>query len=358
MTTNKPVNLDFDWIYHIVLPVNYEFANTAKARQNKLTKPHGALGRLEQVAIQLASLSKTGRPCVDKTTIVIFAADHGIAQEKVSLYPQAVTAEMIRNFTNGGAAINVLAQETGAQLKIVNVGTIKNTDKMPQVYNRRVADGTLNFCSNSAMTNKQLRQAMTIGHKLILKIHLNGCDLFIGGEMGIGNTTSATALHCKLLNLKAADLTGPGTGLNQTGVAHKANVIEKALAYHQNTPNTPLETLACFGGFEIAALVGAYITCGQVGLPVLVDGYICSIAALIAIQLKPNLKDWLIFSHESHEPAHKSVLQHLDVSPLLKLDMRLGEASGAATAQPLLKMACALHNKMATFEEAAVSTAD
>ncbi len=357
MKSEQTIAKKIEWLTYPSLSPDSRLRVSAIDQQNNLTKPQGSLGRLEQVAIQLASLSKSDKPCIDRVSIIIFAADHGIASESVSLFPQSVTVEMIKNFVTGGAAISVLAKELDAGLDIVNVGTITATDHLQQVYNDRVASGTTSFYRDQAMTQDQLSKALTVGRNHILRIEDAGCDLFIGGEMGIGNTTASTAILCKLFALEAKKFCGPGTGLSQAGIEHKANIIDQSLQFHRDLNNDPISVLAGFGGFEIAALTGAYLTCGQVGIAVLVDGYISSIAALLAVKLNPDLEKWLIYAHESYEPAHQFVLKQLQAAPLLKLEMRLGEASGAAMALPLLKLACALHNKMATFEQAAVSTA-
>lgn len=360
-------NSTIDWLTQAIKTPNQDFAEQAKQRQNQLTKPAGALGRLEEIAIQLAALLESAQPLIKNPQIVIFAADHGVACENVSNYPQSVTLEMINNFLSGGAAISVLAQQVGATLSVVNAGTIADKEDLnqkqtlatanTQYYQQKIANGSQNFCQQAAMSEQQLYQGLNLGRWHIQNMQQQSVDLFIGGEMGIGNTSAATAILCKLLNLNAAMVCGPGTGLDHAGLQHKIACIDKALSLHTAIVNTPLNTLRYFGGFEIVALTGAYISCGQLGIPVLVDGFICSVAALLAIKLKPALKDWLIFSHQSHEPGHQVILQHLNCKPLLQLNMRLGEASGAATALPLLKIACAIHNNMATFEQASISTA-
>ncbi len=341
------------WWRELPEPPSARHAEAALDRQNQLTKPPGSLGRLEQIAVQLAAMQGVDRPEINKVLITIFAADHGVAAQNVSAFPQVVTTEMIRNFARGGAAISVLAKHLGAQLVVVDVGSAHAPGELPGVRNRRIAAGTADFTAQAAMTPEQLEAALSAGRDIIDENP--GLDVFIGGEMGIANTTAASAMACALLALDPADMAGPGTGLDKQGVAHKAEVIRCALKTHEGHLDDPAEIMRRVGGFEIAALTGAFIRAARKGAPVLVDGFICSVAALAAVSINPAVRDWLIFSHESAEPGHARVLQAMDAEPLLSLGMRLGEGSGAAVAVPLLKSACALHNGMATFAEAGVS---
>jgi nicotinate-nucleotide--dimethylbenzimidazole phosphoribosyltransferase len=327
----------------------------ALARQQQLTKPSGSLGVLEQAAVQLAGLQGRLKPSVEQVWIAVFAADHGIVTEGVSPYPQEVTAQMVHNFVNGGAAISVLARRLNARLEVVDLGTVTPLGDLPGVHHVCIAPGTRNFIDTPAMTYEQGLQALQAGRDSVLRAQAAGTELFIGGEMGIGNTTSATALACASLDCAVVDLTGPGTGLDAAGVAHKVQVIERALKAHAPLPSDPLQRLFCFGGFEIAALVGAYLACAQEGIAVLVDGFICSVAALVAVQLNAAVQPWLLFGHSGAEPGHRHVLAALEGQPLLQLGLRLGEGSGAALAVPLLRLACDLHGQMATFAEAAVA---
>lgn len=327
----------------------------ARERQAQLTKPPGSLGRLEELGVALASMQRTQQPQIEQVWITVFAADHGVVAEGVSTFPQAVTAEMVRNFARGGAAISVLAREWGARLDVVNVGTTQPLEELPGVLDARVGPGTANFVHEPAMSVEQLHDALMAGHHAADRAAINGAQLFIGGEMGIGNTTSAAAIACSLLGRPAAQLAGPGTGLDTVGVTRKALVIERALAKLRS--DKPLEALQRLGGFEIAALTGACLRCGQLGLPVLVDGFIATVAVLVAVRLRPELANWLFYAHCSAEPGHRRLLEALDAKPLLDLEMRLGEGSGAAVALPILRAAAALHSRMATFTEAGVSPA-
>lgn len=344
-----------EWLKLSPLVPNAAARQAAEARQSQLTKPRGALGRLEAIAIQLAALQGTAQPCVDNVQITVFAGDHGVAVEGVSAFPQAVTAEMVKNFARGGAAICVAARTVGASLEVINLGTACDTGPLEGVKHYPLGPGTANFTHEPAMDGHQVACALAAGHLAAERARRQGAQLFIGGEMGIGNTTAASALACALLDAPPEGLAGPGTGLNAKGIAHKTEIIRRALDRHSTQHGTPLEVLRRLGGFEIAALTGSYIACAQIGLPVLVDGFISSVAALVATRLCAGAKEWMLFSHASAEPGHRALLEALDARPLLDLGMRLGEGSGAAVAVPLLRMACALHNEMATFAEAGVS---
>ena len=346
-----------NWFDEAPAAIDGAVRERARARQAQLTKPAGSLGRIEQSAIELATLQGRDRPAVDNALIAIFAADHGVAAEGVSAFPQAVTGEMVRNFANGGAAISVLARQLSVPLQVVNVGTVNALEVLPGVLDRRLAAGTGNLRREPAMSPELCRQALQVGADIIDAAcdERGRLDLFIGGEMGIANTTAATAIACTLLPAEPVVITGRGTGLDINGVEHKIAVIEEALLLHGARRLDPFDTLARLGGLELAALAGAYIRAAQRGVPALVDGFICSAAVLVALRLNPAVRPWLLFSHCSAERGHRQLIEHLAVRPLLDLDLRLGEASGAALALPLLRLACALHNEMASFEAAGVS---
>ncbi|WP_425402588.1 nicotinate-nucleotide--dimethylbenzimidazole phosphoribosyltransferase [Halofilum ochraceum] len=329
-------------------------AAAAAARQAELTKPPGSLGRLEWIATDLAGMQGVDCPILDRVHIAIFAADHGVAAEGVSAFPQAVTLEMVRNFARGGAAISVLARGLGAELDVIDMGTAHDDGELAGVQRVRIAAGTANFCTGPAMSVAQCRAALDAGRRVATEAAEGGAQAFLGGEMGIANTTAATAVACALLGAAPATLAGSGTGLDTSGVAHKVQVIERALEHHASTADA-LDILAALGGFEIAALAGAFIASAQQGLPVLVDGFITSVAALVAVREVPAVGRWLIATHRSAEPGHDRILAELELEPILDLGMRLGEGSGAAVAVPILRSACAVHAGMATFSEAGVS---
>lgn len=331
-----------------------DIAEQAQERQRQLTKPAGSLGQLETLAIRLAALQANPLPNVERVSIAVFAGDHGIVAEGVSPYPQAVTGQMLRNFINGGAAISVLANSLGAHLSIVDMGTVEPL-ALPGIRSMRIGAGTRNFALEAAMTSSACEQALQAGRAVAQHAAVEGAQLFIGGEMGIGNTSAASAVGCLLLGCTASELVGPGTGLAPDGVKHKAQVIEAACQLHKASAGDPMATLACVGGFELAALVGSYLGAAQAGVPVMVDGFICSVAALVAVRLNAGCLPWLFFAHQGAEPGHARVLQAMGAQPLLDLGLRLGEGSGAALAVPLMRLACALHAGMATFAEAAVA---
>lgn len=329
--------------------------SAALARQERLTKPPGSLGRLEELAVRLATMQSSQAPEVDSVTICIFAADHGIVEDGVSAFPQSVTTRMIENFARGGAAISVLADSLNATLEVVDAGARTNPGPLPGVLAQRIAPGTANFRYQAAMSEAQRDAALDIGRQAAERTAEQGSRLFVGGEMGIGNTTAASALACALLERPADALTGPGAGLDAAGLAHKGQLIQEALSFHGDHLRDPWEVGRRLGGFEILALAGAYVRCAQLGLPALVDGFIATAAALLAARLRPGIDSWLIYAHTSAEPGHQALLDALDAKPLLALGMRLGEGSGAAAAVPLLRLAADLHGRMATFEQAGIS---
>ena len=356
---------NIEWVSSPVKSVSQDALDRARNRQNSLTKPPGSLGMLEEVAVRLSALKDKDKPVLETVKIVVFAADHGVAEENVSAFPQAVTAEMVKNFSSGGAAISVLARELNADLEVVNVGTVTELDTLPGVIDQRISAGTANFYKQSAMTESQLSEALQAGKQAVqrsIKVSGNNpqsksssLDLFIAGDMGIANTSSASAIASALLECSAKEITGPGTGLDVDGVSHKVKVIQQSLNMHKLGVEQPLIILQKVGGFEIAAMTGAYISCAQNNIPALVDGFIASVAALAAIRINPSVKDWLFFSHASAEPGHKKIMQAIQAEPMVDLNLRLGEASGAAVVVPLMRLACSLHNDMATFAQAGVS---
>lgn len=345
------------WWLDACQPIDHVARQKAEQRQARLTKPAGALGRLEALAIELAGLQGRECPQLEQPWIAVFAGDHGVVEEGVSAYPQAVTRQMLHNFVAGGAAISVLAHQLHAHLEVVDLGTVGGAP-LGGVHSYALGPGTANFTREAAMTPAQCATALAAGRASVERAVQAGAGLFIGGEMGIGNTTAAAALGCALLDLPALALTGPGTGLDAAGVERKQQVIDRALLLHLPHCTEPAETLRRLGGFEIAALAGAFVACAQHGVPVLVDGFITTVAALCAVRLNPGCRPWLLFGHRGAEPGHAPLLQALRAEPLLELGLRLGEGSGAALAVPLLRLACSLHGGMATFAQARISERD
>ncbi|USP38868.1 nicotinate-nucleotide--dimethylbenzimidazole phosphoribosyltransferase [Acinetobacter sp. XS-4] len=343
------------WLESIQQP-NVDAKQQAEQHQLQLTKPTGALGDLELIAVKLASLQSNAHPQVSHPWITIFAGDHGVVEENISAYPQAVTRQMLQNFTFGGAAISVIAKYHQAHLQVIDCGTVGEAYEYEGVERHCIRAGTANFAKQVAMNTEECRAALELGKNSVDTAKANGADIYIAGEMGIGNTCSASALACLLLNDTAEQLTGVGTGIGADQLRHKIEVIEQAIElHHKHVIGDAFKTLCAVGGLEIAAIVGAYIRCAQVGVPIIVDGFISSVAALCAVRMNPKVCDWMLFGHQSAEYGHRRILQELNAEPILKMNLRLGEGSGAGTALALVKMACVLHNQMATFAQAAVS---
>ncbi|MGS2716996.1 nicotinate-nucleotide--dimethylbenzimidazole phosphoribosyltransferase [Eionea flava] len=365
--SNDISNNNMQWIFDPIQPIESSWHDQAQRHQQQLTKPPGSLGRLEQIAECFCAWQSTLHPSIDNILVAVFAGDHGVCQQQVSAFPQAVTGQMVANFLEGGAAISVLSQQLAAQFYVCNTGVLETLpsqyQKHPQLIDRPVANGTQDFSMSAAMTAAQLEQALNLGREIVdhachPKNTHQPLQLFVGGEMGIGNTTSASAIYAALLGISVTDIVGRGAGVDDSGLERKQAAITAALALHANVLSDPYQVLQCMGGFEIAALVGSYLYCAQQGIPVVVDGFICTSAALVAIRLNPDVKQWMIFSHCSQEAAHRLVLQILDVKPLVDIGLRLGEGSGAALIVPLLKSALLLHNSMATFQRAGVSNSE
>ena len=345
-----------EWVYADCPAISPRHRDTALARQGELTKPAGALGRLEALAVELAALQHTDRPAADRVPITIFAGDHGIAAQGVSAYPQQVTIAMMANFASGGAAISVLARELGSQLEIVDAGTLAEVP-LPGVVTDKPRRGSRDFSMEAALEATEVAFALGCGQRAVARaLSIQKPDLLIFGEMGIGNTTTSATIAAALLGIGPDLMAGTGTGLDSAGRARKAQIMAAALSHHGiGTAGVSAEQALCaVGGLEIAAIVGAIIAAAQSRIPILVDGFIVSVAALSAVRLNPSCRPYLLFSHRSAEQGHRLVLDALDAHPLLDLDLRLGEGSGAAVALPILRLACALHNRMATFAEAAV----
>lgn len=344
-----------EWLSGPLPELHSDIEEKALERQSNLTKPPGSLGRLEAIAVQLCAITGKEKPSAQKVHIAVFASDHGIAAQGVSAFPQEVTAAMIQNFASGGAAISVLAKELDATLEVINLGTVSELPAIEGVVDAHIGPGTADFSQELAMDENQLAKALHTGRQSVERAQLDGADIFVAGEMGIANTTSATALACALLHLAPYEMAGRGTGVDDEGLKRKISAIEKSLRLHHDNLSSPWEILGCLGGFEIAAMAGAYIAAARMRMPAVVDGFIATAAALVAEHLCPGVHKHLLFGHRSAEQAHRRILDALHASPILDLDMRLGEGSGAAMAIPAIRMACALHNNMATFAEAEVS---
>ncbi len=323
------------------------------------TKPQGSLGKLEDLAAQLARIQNTLAPCVDRQRVCVFAASHGISAEGVSAYPAAVTAQMVLNFLAGGAAIHVLCQTAGIHLRVIDMGVDDVASPLPNDHPglRRAAikpAGTDSFIRGPAMRLESCEMAMRCGAEEVERAVADGIQMLGIGEMGIGNTTSASTLCAALTHFTPEQLVGRGTGVNDATLEHKKATVRQALALHAGA-NSPVEWLAAVGGFEIAAMVGVILECHAQKLPVVIDGFIATSAVLVAHAMQPDILETCFFSHCSAEGGHQLILDFLNVSPMLDFGMRLGEASGAALVMPLLRAAAHLMSDMATFEKAGVS---
>ena len=335
-------------------PDRHVAAATQRLLDNK-TKPRWSLGRLEDIACQIAAIRGTTAPGPARKAIVVMAADHGVAAESVSAYPQAVTRQMLLNFASGGAAINVLARNVGARLVVVDMGVVEAVPDAAGVRNQRIAAGTRNFVHGPAMTRDEAIAAIEAGIAIAAELAADGINLIGLGEMGIANTTSASALAAVLTGAPLEDVTGRGTGIDDAGIARKRSVIRRAIDANRPDPTDALDVLAKLGGFEIAGLVGVTLGGVAAGVPIIVDGFICGAAALVARRLSPAVGGALLCSHRSVEIGHRCVLDALDRQPLFDLDLRLGEGTGAALAMSLVDAALAVLHDMATFAAAGVS---
>ncbi len=337
-----------------ILPLDSNAMEQARTRQQQLTKPPGSMGRLEEIAIQMAGITHQVVPTIQRKAVVIMAADHGVTAEGVSAYPSAVTPQMVLNFLHGGAAINALARHAGAEVVVVDVG-VAETIQHPLLVSRKVAHGTANMAQGPAMTQVQARAAIAVGMDVAMSLIQQGVDLIATGDMGIGNTTASSAITASLAHVPVALVTGRGTGIDDTQLVHKIATIERALASTKPNTTDPLDVLTKVGGLEIAGLVGVILAAAAQSVPVVIDGFISGAAALVATRLVPAVRGYLFAGHVSVEHGHHVILEQLKLSPLLDLNLRLGEGTGAVLATTLIDAALRLHRDMATFAEAGVS---
>jgi len=338
-----------------IKPLDRQVVARTQERLDSLTKPPGSLGVLEELARQLAGITGQVCPPLPKKTCILMAGDHGVVAEGVSAYPQEVTVQMILNFLRGGAAMNVLSRHVGSELLIVDVGVAADLPDMPGLIKRKVAYGTANMAAGPAMSRKEAVAALEVGIEVVQDRIARGAGLVGLGGMGIGNTTPSTAIIATYSGRPVAQVVGRGTGLDDEGLKLKIRVVEKALAVNRPDPADSLDVLAKVGGLEIAALAGVILGAAARRVPVITDGFISTAAALIATGLCPTVKEYLICSHLSAEPGHGAMLEYLGLKPLLHLDMRLGEGTGAALAMNLVEASLKILSEMATFAEAAIS---
>jgi len=321
------------------------------------TKPPGSLGRIEDLALRISLCQNTAKPTADPARLFIFAGDHGLTAEGVSAWPSDVTTQMVLNFLSGGAAANVFAKTNGVDITVVDAGIIGDLPNHAMLRRAGIAKGTANAMHGDAMSADQLQQALTFGADLAIEAVRDGARVILLGEMGIGNTSSATLLAHAIHGIDIDTITGPGAGLDASGVNKKAEILKKVAARKQG-PLDPANALVAFGGFEIACIAGALIGAASAGAIVLVDGFIASAGAMCALKARPDAADYTVFSHRSQEPGHRAMMQAIGADPLIDLELRLGEGTGALLAFPLLRNACAMLNEMATFESAGVSGKD
>ncbi len=335
-------------------PLDHDAMEAARTRQQELTKPAGSLGRLEEIAIQLAGITGQSMPVIQRKVVIVMAGDHGVTAEGVSAYPAEVTPQMVYNFLRGGAAINALAKFAGARVIIVDIGVAADLTHHDLV-SHKVAFGTANMAKSAAMTREQMVEAISVGIDVFETQFEQGIDLVATGDMGIGNTTASSAIAAALLSKPVWSVTGRGTGINDEQLTHKIEVIEKALEQNRPDPRDPFDVLMKVGGFEIAGLVGVIIAAAARRIPVVIDGLISGAAALLAVKMQPLIRDYLFAGHRSVEQGHRLMLEHMQLAPLLDLNLRLGEGTGAVLAMNIIEAALHVHNEMATFAEAGVS---
>ena len=335
-------------------PLDQDAMEQARTRQQQLTKPAGSMGRLEEIAIQMAGITHQALPTIQHKAVIIMAADHGVTLEGVSAYPSAVTPQMVLNFLHGGAAINALALAAGAEVVVVDIGVAEEMQH-PNLLSYKIAPGTANMAQGPAMTREQAQAAINVGMDVATSLMQQGVDMLATGDMGIGNTTASSAITAVLTHAPVQLVTGRGTGLDDAQLAHKIAIIERAIAHNQPDATDPLDVLAKVGGLEIAGLVGVILAAAARSVPVVIDGFISGAAALVATRLVPAVHDYLFAGHVSVERGHHIILEQLKLSPILDLNLRLGEGTGAVLATTIIDAALRLHRDMATFAEAGVS---
>ncbi|MCY4577447.1 MAG: nicotinate-nucleotide--dimethylbenzimidazole phosphoribosyltransferase [Chloroflexi bacterium] len=341
-----------------IQPADAGAMRRALSRQRNLTKPPGSLGRLEDVSVQLAGIFGTERPTIGGKAVIVAAADHGVVAQGVTGYPQEVTAQMVLNFLSGGAAVSVMAGRVGARQIIVDAGVAADLPEHPGLRSVRIGRGTADISVGPAMSREQAEQSVLAGVEIAIEAAESGADLIAAGEMGIGNTTASSAITAAFTGASPEETTGAGTGRNAEELAHKAAVVRRALEVNSPDASDGMDVLSKVGGYEIGVLAGVALGAASMRRALIVDGFISGAAMLIAQALCPTVRDYLIASHRSAEKGHSIVLSHLKLLPLLELDMRLGEGSGAVLAMPVIEAAAACLSDMATFGEAGVSDRD
>ncbi len=348
------MNTKLENIIGSITPANVNVANIAQKKLDLLTKPQGSLGVLEECAIKYVAARQDIFAEIAKPTILTFAGDHGVVEENVSACPQEVTLQMLSNFSNGGAAINVLTRQFGIDLKVIDVGVASECKHISKITHKKVALGTANIAKGPAMTIEEAESAIFAGIDEVEKVIADGATLIGTGDMGIGNTTPSTALYSVFTKSLPVEITGCGTGISEETLKHKVSVIEKAIKINNEKLTDPLNTLAALGGLEIAGICGAILGAAKNKIPIVIDGFISGAAAITAFQFNENVKDYCFFSHLSAESGHINIMKKLNITPLLDLKLRLGEGTGAALAMNIIQAGVKTMNEMATFSEAGI----
>lgn len=339
-----------------IKPVDRSSDENTQKRLDNLTKPKDSLGRLEEFAKRIVAITGKEKPELSKKIIITMAGDHGVTEEGVSAYPKEVTAQMVYNFLNGGAGINVLANHIGAKVVVVDMGVAEELKYHPDLVVKKIAKGTNNFAKGPAMTREQAIRSLEAGIEVVDEIiNSMGVDIIGTGEMGIGNTTASSAITAVITRKPVLDVTGRGTGIDDDTFNRKVNVIKKALEINRPDPNDGIDILAKVGGFEIGGLAGVTLACAANKIPVVIDGFISSASALIAVKLKPEVRDYIFAAHSSVEIGHKAILDYIGHEPILNLKMRLGEGTGAALGMSIIEAGVKILNEMASFDSAGVS---
>ncbi len=337
-----------------IQPLDLSLLTLIRDKINQKTKPPGSLGRIEALAEQIALIQNKPKLSLNCPRLIVFAADHGIAEEGVSIAPSEVTNQMVLNFLAGGAAINCFSRANGIELRVVDAGTLTPATDSEALISKRLGNGTQNFSKQAAMTMDQVKLGLQYGAEVVNDVVHQGCEVIGFGEMGIGNTSSAAAIMAAITQLEVSDCVGRGTGIDDDSYQKKLSLVEQALELHKDSLTDPLQILACVGGFEIVQMVGAMLEAARKRVIILVDGFIATAAALVAQAINDNVADYMVFCHQSNERGHHLMLEHLQADPLLQLEMRLGEGTGAALALPLLRCAVSFYNDMASFADAGI----
>ena len=341
-----------------IQPINLDLLDEAQRRLDNLTKPVGSLGRLEEIARQVVAITEKRNPTFCGKTIITMAGDHGVAAEGVSAYPQEVTPQMVYNFLRGGAAINVLARHIGAKVVIVDMGVAVKLDPHPDLISKKIDFGTKNMAQGPAMSREQAIQSIEAGIEVAQSEVQKGMDILGTGDMGIANTTPSSTIVAAITGMPVAKVTGRGTGIDDETLSHKIQVIQRALKVNAPNPNDPIDVLAKVGGYEIGGIAGAILSAAAARIPVVIDGFISTAGALIAAEICPTVKDYMFSAHNSVEIGHKVMLEFLGLTPIVDLNLRLGEGTGAALGIGIIEAAVKILNEMASFEEAGVSQSE